>query len=138
MKKLVLAPLILLTLMLGACASLGTGSTGERLVVQIATMKVIEAGPDRKLRAERISTIASEAKSWLRADNVTVTALKAAATARIANLNLEPSDQLLAALLVETVAAELEKRVGDGLIPADKLISVDAVLGYVVDAAAFY
>lgn len=71
----------------------------SKLAVQVATMKVIEAGSDAHDRAVTTRSIVAEAKTWLDSDAVTVDLLHEKVTARIAKLNLAPSDKLLVDLL---------------------------------------
>lgn len=136
---------VLLALAASGCASFSQNISTEKLVVQVATLKVIEVGKtpdDQRDRATRIKAIASEARSLLDGEGVTIDSLQAAVGARIAKLNLQPSDQLLANALVEAVVAELQARIGSqvgaGVIPADAKYQVSTVLGWVLDAVAAY
>lgn len=122
---------------LSGCASF-QGSATEKLVVQAATMKVIEAGADRVEKAARIIAAADAARVWLDMDGVTLPDLRAAMVERIAAADIEPSDKLLATALVDVVVAELNMRIGDGLISPEKRVRVNTVLSWVVQAAAFY
>lgn len=133
-KILALSSLLVLT----GCASLGTSDTSEKLIVQAATMKFIEASDDRAAKATRIARAADQARVWLDTDGVTVADLKVAMLERIAAADLEPSDKLLASALVEVVVAELSVRIGEGVISPEKRATVNAVLGWVEQAASFY
>lgn len=135
-KKLILA--IVMAVALTGCATLGSGSAAEKLVVQVATMKFIEAGDDRAAKAARIVKAAAQARVWLDTDGVTIADLHSAMMARIASADLEPSDKLLAAALVDVVAAELDTRIGAGVISPEKRATVNAVLSWVEQAASFY
>lgn len=135
-KKLILA--IVMAVALTGCATLGSGSATEKLVVQVATMKFIEAGDDRAAKAARIVKAAAQARVWLDMDGVTIADLHAAMMARINGADLEPSDKLLAAALVDVVAAELDARIGDGIISPEKRATVNSVLAWVEQAAGFY
>lgn len=134
--KLILA--IVMAVALTGCATLGSGSAAEKLVVQVATMKFIEAGDDRAAKAARIVKAAAQARVWLDTDGVTIADLHSAMMARIASADLEPSDKLLAAALVDVVAAELDTRIGAGVISPEKRATVNAVLSWVEQAASFY
>lgn len=122
---------------LSGCASF-QGSATEKLVVQAATMKVIEAGSDRVEKAARIIAAADAARVWLDMDGVTLSDLRSAMVERIAAADIEQSDKLLATALVDVVVAELNMRIGDGLISPEKRVRVNTVLSWVVQAAAFY
>lgn len=122
---------------ISGCASF-QGSATEKLVVQAATMKVIEAGADRAAKAARIIAAADAARVWLDTDGVTLPELRDAMVARIAAADIEASDKLLATALVDVVVAELDLRIGDGLISPEKRVTVNTVLSWVVQAAAFY
>jgi hypothetical protein len=106
-----------------------------RLAVTYATLKVIESGPDSEVRAAKIRSIASEARQFVETDAISLDQLAAAMRARLAEENLSPSDQVLADALVLTVTAELEARVGTGLLSPEQKLTVGAVLGWVVVAA---
>lgn len=122
---------------LSGCASF-QGSATEKLVVQAATMKVIEAGSDRVEKAARIIAAADAARVWLDMDGVTLSDLRSAMVERIAAADIEASDKLLATALVDVVVAELDMRIGDGLISPEKRVRVNTVLSWIVQAAAFY
>src|SRR5690606_36720947 len=115
---------------LSGCASF-QGSATEKLVVQAATMKVIEAGSDRVEKAARIIAAADAARVWLDMDGVTLSDLRSAMVERIAAADIEQSDKLLATALVDVVVAELNMRIGDGLISPEKRVRVNTVLSWV-------
>jgi UDP-N-acetylmuramoylalanine-D-glutamate ligase len=108
----------------------------SKLVVQIATMKVIEAqgSAHYQERAANVIKIGTDAKTWLDTNGVTLGFLRAAVEARIAKLNLAPSDQLLAGVLVDAAIAEpMAKIYATTLVEAVKLAQTlttkgDAVL----------
>lgn len=134
MKSLIVS--FVAVLALSGCATLGTGSAGEKLVIQVATMKVIEADEDRSAKAAKIRAAVDQARVWLDVDGITLTDLRSAMLARIGGL--EPSDRLLATALIDAVAVELEARIGDGILDADKRVRVNAVLSWIAEAASFY
>lgn len=140
MKRILIAAVMAIALT--GCASLGTSPASEKLVVQIGVMKFIEGGSDapqeRAAKAARIVKAAAEARIWLDTDGVTIADLQSAMLTRIAAADLEPSDKLLASALVEVVVSELNVRIGEGVISADKRATVNAVLGWVEQAASFY
>lgn len=122
---------------LSACSILQNADQ-TKIVVQIATMKVVEGGEDRHIRALRIKEIASDAKLVLDASSVSVDLLAGAARNRVANLHLAASDQLLANLLIDSVAQDLKLKIGEGAIPDTSKFRVNQVLGWVAEAASFY
>lgn len=132
------ALLAVVILALAGCASFSGSSAAEKLIVQVATMKFIESGEDRAAKAARIVKAAAQARVWLDTDGVTIADLHSAMMARIASADLEPSDKLLAAALVDVVAAELDVRIGAGVISPEKRATVNAVLSWVEQAASFY
>lgn len=141
---LTLAALFLVSTLPG-CATFEKNANSERLLVQVATMKVIERGdtPEaRALKAQRITSIASDAKSWLHTESVTVDLLKSRVSARLDALHLQPSDRLLADVLVQTVVDELTTRMVNGAhvpVPPEQFVyQVDTVLGWIIDAAKVY
>jgi hypothetical protein len=138
-KRFVIGLAAGLMLLLPAC-SMFQNVDQSKLIVQIATMKVIEAqGPAHyQERAVNIIKIGNEAKTWLDTNGVSLAFLRAAIEARIAKLNLAPSDQLLAGVLVDAAIAELQKKVGDGVIDPQKLYYVNQVLDWAIGAAKFY
>ena len=132
------ALLAVVILALAGCASFSGSSATEKLIVQTATMKFIEAGDDRAARAAKIRAAVDQARVWLDTDGVTLADLHAAIMGRLASANLEPSDMLLASALVDVVVAELNARIGDGILDEDKRVRVNAVLGWIAEAASFY
>lgn len=138
MRKLFIAAI---AVVLSGCAGLGLSGATEKLIVQAATMKFIESGDapaERSAKAARIARAADQARIWLDTDDVTVADLQSAMLERIRSADLEPSDKVLASALVEVVVAELNIRIGEGIISPDKRATVNAVLAWVEQAAKFY
>lgn len=134
MRLIVIAAL---AAVLSGCASF-SGSATEKLIVQAATLKVIESGADRTSKAAKIISAAEAAQVWLDTDGVTIADLRASMVQRINAADIEASDKLLATALVDVVVAELDLRIGEGVISPDKRVTVNTVLGWVLQAAAFY
>lgn len=110
-----------------------------RLVVTYATLKVIEQGgdtADQARRAARIRAIAGDVQALVEGESVTIGLLETAVRAKLAALPLSPADTFLANELVRLVMAELEARVGAGVLDPEQRIKVAAVLGWVLEAAA--
>lgn len=132
---------LIVTCMLGmaACASFQQNAPVAQLGVQVATMKVIEADKAHAAeRAAKVKEIATDAKSFFDTGTANLSQLEQAVRDRLAPLNLQPSDQLLANALIQAVIAELQQRVGNGAVPADAVYQVSTVLGWVIDATGFY
>lgn len=125
---------IVIAVAVSACGTLPTHDASARLAVTYATMKVIEAGDQPVTRAEKVASIARDAKRFLSGEAVSVGLLEDAVLARISTENLSPADRMLAQALVGAVAAELEGRVGQGLLGADQVLVVNTVLDWVIVA----
>jgi hypothetical protein len=138
MKGTVLSLVLAACVAVTGCASLVQNVDQAKIVVQLSTMKVVEAGKDRHARAEQIQKIAAEAAVLLDASSVSVDVVADAVRVRVASLHLEPSDAILANMLIDAVASDLKQKVGDGVIEPDKKVRVNAVLTWVSDAARFY
>lgn len=124
---------------LPGCASFQANQASEKLLTQYAVMKAIEADKARMpQRAARIREIASAGKSFFDTGTATVPLLRMEIHKRLEPLALSPADRLLADALIDTVVAELQARVGDGLVAPDQLYQVSTVLGWIVDAAELY
>lgn len=130
---------LLIPLALVACASFQQNLGSEKIVVQYATMKFIEADKaNLPERAAKIREVASEAKTFFDSSTATVPLLEQAVRDRIAPLQLSPADRVLATALIDTVVTELQTRVGKGLVPPDQVYQVSTVLGWIMDATEFY
>lgn len=138
MTRISSAIIILLAICLNACAWMKDNPQSAKLVVQLATMKVIEGGDDIQVRATRVLNIANEASSLFDTQEMSLPALREAIAERLAKENLSPSDQLLANALVEAVDAELQKRIGQGALNPEQAVQVKAVLDWVIEAAKVY
>jgi len=124
---------------LSGCSTLSQNVDQSKLIVQVATMKVIES--DRGATAERaarIQEIAGDARTFLDGTDVSVALLEDSVMARLAGMDLAPSDRVLASALVAAVVAELNARVGDGLLSSEQRYTVSEVLGWIEQAAEFY
>lgn len=142
MKKLFTTVLITLALACGlllqGCASLGQNTATEKLVIQYATMKVIEADRDAMpQRAAKIDEIAASAQVFLSSDAADIGLLGAEVQKRLPP-DLSPADRILANVLIDAVIAELQVRLGSGLVRPDQQFQVNAVLGWIREATQFY
>jgi hypothetical protein len=129
--------LILSLLLLTGCASFNSGGGAERLAITYATMKYVESSNQPAERAERVIAVAEEAKSFLDTGTASLDLLQAAVVERLP-ADLSAADRLLANALIQTIVAELQTRVGAGIIPPDQAYQVSTVLGIVIDAAEAY
>lgn len=140
MKRILIAAVMAVAL--SACSTLGTSPATEKLIVQAGVMKFIEGGSDapqeRSAKAARIVKAAAQARIWLDTDGVSIADLQGAMLERIASADLEPSDKVLASALVEVVVAELNVRIGEGVISPEKRATVNEVLSWITTAASFY
>lgn len=137
----ILAATLAASLMLmGGCATLNENEGSAKLIVTYATLKVIEQGDtpaEQAERAQKIHKVASDAKTFLAGDSVTIGLLQQAILDQIEPLELSPADAYLASALVQVVIAELQERVGAGVLDPDQLYQASTVLGWVIDATAF-
>jgi hypothetical protein len=109
-----------------------------QLTTQVAVGKFIESKTDRVGTAQRVIDVASQVKAIAESDATTVGALQVMASARIAQLNLEPSDVLLATALVNVLVSELQNKVGDGLLNDTDKVLLGKILGTVINTASVY
>jgi len=130
MRKLIVS-LVAASVLATGCASLGNQT--ETLVVQYAVLKVTE---DKPATAAKVIEIANDAKTFFDVEFVSVANVKAAILKRISKLDLDAADTLLANALVDAVAADLEGKVGAGLISPEAKIRVNKVLDAVITAAS--
>lgn len=124
------------------CASLGTQSdqAAEQLVIEYATVKVVNTGTtvaEKQAKAARIIAIATQAQTVLGSPSVTIALLQAAVTSQIGALKLDAADQMLADALVQAVVAEISDKVGSGVLNPVQVVTVNTVLGWVVQGASF-
>lgn len=129
---------LVLGFQLAGCATWGQNTATEKLVVQYATMKVVEADKDNMpARAAKIDEIAAAAQVFFDSESVTVSQLHKEVMKRLPP-DLSPADRMLASALIDTVIAELQHRVGEGIVPPEKRYQVNVVLGWIREAASFY
>lgn len=109
-----------------------------QLTTQVAVGKFIESKSDRVGTAKKVADVAAQAKAIAASDTTTVAAVQAMVDARIMQLNLEPSDRLLATALVNVLASELRNKVGDGLLNETDRVILGNVLDTVISTANVY
>lgn len=131
-----------LTLLVTACASTPEGQRAERIVVQAATLRIIETAAQPSQKAQRINEAVKLARTTLLDESVTVDALRGALLKRVgervADGKMPLSEKLVALEVINTLSDEVEKRVGSGILSPDSIVTVNTVLDWVSDATAFY
>lgn len=135
MKKLFLVCL----LSIGGCATLQQHSAAVSLIVSQATMRYIEHAPvtQRAATAARVLDIAHQIEAVSSGTPVTIAQLASLAVAAIPS-NLAPSDRALALSIVQIAAQELQLKVGENVLSADQLVTVNEVVDAVAAAASIY
>lgn len=68
-------------------------------------------------------------------ETASVSFLHDTVTAQLDKLHLSPADRLLANALVDTVTAELVKRVGAGALSDSQRLQVSQVMDWIIEAA---
>lgn len=123
---------------LTACQSIESSPVTARLAVSYATLKVIENtdAEHQQARREAIHKIATDAKSLLAGEAVTLPLLEAAIRERIDFGKLSPADTFLANALLAAVIQELQNRVGLGTLAPAQVLVVNMVLDWVIEATA--
>lgn len=108
------------------------------ITTQVAVSKFIESKADRPGTATHVRDVATQIKAVAESDATTIGALQTLASARIAQLNLQPSDVLLATALVNVLVAELQDKVSTGMLSDADRILLGKVLGTVISTANVY
>lgn len=127
---------------LSACGSVPIErDTSSKIFTQYAVAKFLEKSSDeeRAKKAENIRRVVADLESVVSGDEVTIPFLKMKAATEIAKLTDSPADRLLATNLIDVVAAELQARIGDGLLSPESIVKVRDVLAWVrlsVDAVS--
>lgn len=119
------------------CKALEENPQTSQLVVSYATMKYIEAAPsfDQAPRAARVRAVADALATIAKDDAVTIPMLVSYAVSRIPD-TVAASDRVLATMLIQLVAQELQKKVGSDT--SHVLVRVTEVMKWVSDACNFY
>lgn len=132
MRKLAI-PLLLIVL--SGCATFEKHEPTARLVTQYAVLKYAERLPEesRATRIERIKSIAAEVKA-LTSGETSLSLLQLAVSAQLDKAGLSPADRLLADGLVQIIGAELQQRIGDGVLSPEQLVQVSEVMDWIIAA----
>lgn len=136
MKALVVATFALL---LGCASNPSPRDDGIiGLAVQYSVAKYIEQAPEEKQaeKADNIRRIAGAVQAVVGGETeATLLTLQEYVTSELDKLSLSPADRVLANGLVSIVVAELQARVGDGLLEPDQRVKVAKFLDLVIAAA---
>jgi hypothetical protein len=136
MRKLsIIASLLIL---IAGCGTFQTNEAAWRLGVTYAIQRYVYEKPADAQEATkaRIRSIAGDLKALASGDAVTLPLLRQALAVQLDKAELIPPDRALLEGVADIVVAELGKRIGDGIIPADQVFEVVAVLELVERAAA--
>lgn len=124
--------------LIAACATTPDGQRAERIVVQASILHIIETSAQPSQKAQRITSAVELVRNKLLDDSVTVGVLRSALLARVAEHELQASEKLVILEAINTLSDGVETRVGSGILSPDAIVSVNMVLDWVKDAAAFY
>jgi len=116
------------------------GTVTASIAVKYATAKYIEKAGDanaQAARAARVIVVLDQVDQLAAGDSVVVSALRAYVASRLP-ADLPPSDRVLAGALIDAAAAELEARIGEGVLSGDSALKVREVLKWVREGAAPY
>jgi hypothetical protein len=140
---------LLVLALLGVCLS-GCGAltklsefvqeqeTVAELTVKAATIKFIDKSSDPQRRAMKIQKVADTTLELASDIDATVPKLMAEVRIQVPWSDLDTADQLLASALLTTVENQLQERLKSKSISEDQLVGVQAVLSWVLEAAAVY
>lgn len=136
MRRLI--TVLFLCAVLSGCGTFQANEAAWHLGIQYAIQRYVYEKPADKQEATkaRIRSIAGDLKALASGDAVTLPLLRQALTVQLDKADLIPPDRALLEGVADVVVAELGKRIGDGIIPADQVFEVIAVLDIVQRAAA--
>lgn len=138
MRITVRALMLVAAFLATGCSTNPTGSDrGSRLGVTAGTMVLIERSGSPAEKAAKVLEAVKRVRTLLD-DKSTVGDLRSALLARVAKENPSPAERLVAIEFVNAVADEVERRIGVGYLTPDAIISINAVLDWVADAASAY
>lgn len=136
MKHLLLVGVVLSCLF--GCASLDTESTRDRLGVQATTMALIERADNPAAKASSVLESVAKARTLLDMADVSVSDIRVALLARVAERDLSPLEKMVALEAINALSDEVEIRLGAGMLDPAERISVNTVLSWVEGAARLY
>jgi len=131
MKNILLA--LLIVFVFAGCQTLSNVSSND-LVVQYATMKVIEESDE--ITSADVRETVEKARSVLEADvTVAIDDFKAQVAEQIGWSELAPSDKLLITAIVDEVQVSLEKQYEVDVLSDEVVIEIERFLDLVEQAA---
>lgn len=121
-----------------ACSTLGSGDRGERIIVQASVMTLIERSGQPAAKATKVLEAIAQVQTLLLDDSTNVARLRTALTDRVAERDLQPSEKLIALEVINSISDAVEKRLGEGFLSPEAIVSVNAVLDWVKSVAVLY
>lgn len=133
----IMLTMLVLSLLSGCAVLSGDGTKGQEFAVrssiQLATVRVIDGDTDR---ADRVVTVATQARELVSGDTTAaLDDVEDAVRDEIRWDRLTPVESQVASDLIELVRAEIEARIGDGVLKGDDRVAVRNVLDWIIDAA---
>ena len=122
---------VLVLVFLVGCSMLDKHQASAKLAIQYATIKYIDGSDDKRERTLKVTANARE----LAATGATLDAIDQAIRDSIDWNKLDDADKLLANALLDIVGEELKARIGEGTLDPDQVLAVEAVLGWIEEAA---
>lgn len=126
--------LVCALLLAAGCAILNSNESGARLAVQYATAKVVDGDAAKGEKVREVVAVARERVTG--SPDVTIAELDIAVRKQIPWDELDTADALLADNLIAEIRAELERRVGNGLLSDKQRLQIAAVLSW-IDRASY-
>jgi hypothetical protein len=144
MKSRILAAALVLcaVLSVSACKTTPTNQTAlatAKIATQYATAKYIARVPaaEQAAKAARVRAVVVAVESIATGETVSLAVLEGAIRKQLP-ADLKPEDLIAINGLIAIVMAELQARVGDGLLNPDQRLQVSMVASWVIEATAFY
>jgi hypothetical protein len=134
MSKIRILVLGLILPILFACSS-SPSARDEAIIdltISYATAKYIEDRPESR---ETIVRVATAAKA-LNSGDTSLLVLQEFVDSEINKLSLSPADEALARGLVALITAEIEAKIGEGLLSPEQRVRVDHILDLVIATAS--
>lgn len=105
------------------------------IAIQYGVAKYKEQSSDGERSEENIVRVATALKAVTAGDAVTLLTLQEFVDGEIAKLELSPADRVLANALVRLVVAEIQVKIGEGLLSPERRVRVDQILDLIIAAA---
>lgn len=143
MTKLIRSSFItcLILTVISGCAFFNSNQTALRLTITYATQKVIERGDtldEQRQKAANIKRIATDVRALVAGDQVTLESLQSVVNKELEKVQLSPADRTLANEFVKAIIAELQTKIGNGLLKPSDLVAVTTVLDWIISATNYY